>query len=780
MTLFLKHMARSIGKKPLQPIILVVTLMLSILTSTLALGIKDMLIENAQIKHEQGYGEADVTVTLNGTSKSRFMFAKRANELLGDRGEAVGAYELPLTYGENRKTVFGVAVELDKIENIFSFGFAEYGKITPSTLTDCALISERFAEKNGISLGDTLSVVALGEQKEYKVAAISRNRFMASYDVMVDVGGIVRILANDSLLVSAIGDGFKPSSTLYVNVSDGYTAAECIDILCADESFAEKTFNIVDDIAKINLSTKGVETPVRIAVLLCAILSAVITFSCLYIISSERIEENEIFAAAGAKRRVLNFMQYAEVLAYWLVGGLFAFALALPSTQLFTAYVKFDYARPKVAVSNLVLCECLILIISVATVTAFILAQKFRNGRGAHGRAQGAVAVVSAVIYIGVFTALNLVSARYRFPLYIITIISLAVTVFIGAPVLMKLFVGWLNRLLDWRFEKSFSVKRRELKYAVKNSDTVKMLYNTARLVTLFVVIILTYVAIILSHYANVNTAKNLFSADYAVFNATERCQEKLRQCPTLDATYNLYMSNAIQPDGTAVSAMSASDIAVFSDKLHITNRPSGDEVIISTGQAHMLDVGVGDKIKLQINGEEIELSVKEVVPSGFLMAVFDAEHFGIPYNMVMAKGKEGIDKADVIADISDKTAIELATVSSTADLMESKVNIVEVYLRAGDVLLVIITFFVTIGLINNLQDSYRARKEEFQLYRFAGMSRSEVRKMKLYEVCQVLLYGIVFGACGAVFSIIATNTGLNALGYETLINLSKHLGFMA
>ena len=120
MKLLLKHWVKSVRLRPLQPIILSVVLLISILSLVLSLSIHDLLQQESKLWQIESYGNADISISLNGTCKSRFMFESDVSSLLGDRAKVAGTYELPLSHGEDKQTVFGVAVNLYQIENIFS------------------------------------------------------------------------------------------------------------------------------------------------------------------------------------------------------------------------------------------------------------------------------------------------------------------------------------------------------------------------------------------------------------------------------------------------------------------------------------------------------------------------------------------------------------------------------------------------------------------------------------------------------------------------------------
>ena len=93
MRLFLKHLFRSILKKPLQPFVLVLTLTLSIAVSIFSFVTREALEEEIAQKQIMQYGNAQISITLNGTSQSRFMFEKDVEKVLGDRAKTAGTFE---------------------------------------------------------------------------------------------------------------------------------------------------------------------------------------------------------------------------------------------------------------------------------------------------------------------------------------------------------------------------------------------------------------------------------------------------------------------------------------------------------------------------------------------------------------------------------------------------------------------------------------------------------------------------------------------------------------
>ena len=124
MKLLLKHLARSIRKKPMQPLILVVTLTLSIATAIFAFTLDDMIEKDVEAAQKVQYGQANWMIRVDNSSDSRFLFVEDVKEVLGDSARAVGSYELPLILGDSGDTAIAMATstrEKPLLFNLFNF-----------------------------------------------------------------------------------------------------------------------------------------------------------------------------------------------------------------------------------------------------------------------------------------------------------------------------------------------------------------------------------------------------------------------------------------------------------------------------------------------------------------------------------------------------------------------------------------------------------------------------------------------------------------------------------
>ena len=772
MKLFLKHLFRSIEKRPAQPLILIFTLALALTISVLALSVEEALAEEAEIHQTEKYGSADLTVSLNGFSESRFMFTKRAEELLGERASVAGLYELPMLFDGGATAVFAAATDFREIGNVFSLHFTEYGKITGSTLEDTALISAELAKERELKVGDSITVTLLGGERTYRVGAISLYPFAADYDVLVDISGVIRLLGSDSPVISALGEDFRPCSTVYVDVAEGYSLDECREILSADTDFADNTFKNVTDAVKESSNTEIMSYVVDVSVLLTAILSAAVTFCCFYILSVERTEENSIFVAAGASPRLMNLMQYLEIGVYWAAGCAVGTGLIFPALWFADQITGLVYTSITPSFIGILKSGAFLLLAAFATVTLFILS------RGSRPRLRGKMATwlyfIPPSSTLAIFAVAFSVGSKAMFAISIIAAVSVLATAFICIPKVICTVAGLLGKASDKRPGGGKKHSSAPLRYAIKNLFSVRHLHNFARLTALLTAITLCSAVVILAAHGFKRVSASIFSADIAVINATEGCHEAVSACKSAERVDKVLLDMAEKTDGVSIFAISVSDTAVLSELLPIEAAPEGNRAIVSSDQARLFSLKVGDPYTVIMDGESIELEVAEISDLGISAVIFDCEHFGIPSNMLAVKAAEGYSEQELLLELADVTASELAAIAPISSLLETRINVINVYLSAANLMLCAIVLFSLIGMLDNLSQSYRTRRQEFELYALCGMTRGDIRRMKSAEIAFASAFGILLGILCAAVCAIAINRAMIAYNFDMLKSCGK------
>jgi hypothetical protein len=138
---------------------------------------------------------------------------------------------------------------------------------------------------------------------------------------------------------------------------------------------------------------------------------------------------------------------------------------------------------------------------------------------------------------------------------------------------------------------------------------------------------------------------------------------------------------------------------------------------------------------------------------------------------MMMVKGENGVPMDGLMQELTDKTALELAAVITVGELFEDRMQTIYICLRLALMFLSVSSLFACVGMVDNLYESYRAREEEFNLYAYAGMSRAQIRRMKLWEILLTFVFGFIMGAlCFGVMAF-ASNATFHSIGFETFIS---------
>lgn len=771
MKLFFKHLLCSTRKKPLQPILLAITLTLAVMGSVFTFALDRAINQETESAQKSVYGAASLTVTLNDASASRFMFASDAELLLGKRAAVAGSFDLPMTMGENKRAVSGVAVDFSKIESIFKFTFTEYGTLTPSGIPSAAFVTQAFANANGLAIGSRFEVSTLGEVRTYTVTGITAAPAIASYDVVVDVSGVTRLIAGDSFLLSSLKDGFRPCNTIYVKVLEG-TVDEAIACLSADAAFAEHTFTNVAGAVATENHTQALSVILDVAIVLTCLLAAAVAFCCLYVLSYEREAQNRSFIIAGAPVRTLHLLQFAEVLAHWVIacilGTLVAFAAmrGLVSAAGFRSAAALQFGD---ALKGMLL----ILAVAMLTVLLFVAFDRLRlpiRPIKLPMQVFFAPAALTALLMLLVLV----LPVRARFSLYIPFVILAVLSLFFyTAPLLCKLLQlggAYVKKQMLSAGEGRFSV----LHYAIKNVSSVKILQNTARLVALLAFVVISISAVMTGATGHIRAAENAFTTEYVVLGATDRCYQKVSECETVQSVHRLYMHNATDEKGEMIILLAADGAETLSEHLRPKNMPQGNRVAISRGEARARGLRVGDTFTVNTSGKSLTVEVGEIMNVSIGCMILDAKHFGLNCNMLAVNGKQDAPAGAVVEELSAKTATEMASLMRTEELWSQRLSAMEIYLYAGRVLLWIVVAIALIGLADNLWQSYRSRKKEFDAYHLSGMSRGQVRYMMGAEILSVLLFGVLLAALAAYLFLMVTNVAMRAHAYELFASIRQ------
>ena len=82
---------------------------------------------------------------------------------------------------------------------------------------------------------------------------------------------------------------------------------------------------------------------------------------------------------------------------------------------------------------------------------------------------------------------------------------------------------------------------------------------------------------------------------------------------------------------------------------------------------------------------------------------------------------------------------------------------------------------FALIGLSDNLYESYKHRRADFELYLLAGASPADIRRMKLVEVLHTVALGTLGGLLIGLPVLLLFNAAGYSLNFEIFLCIKKY-----
>ncbi len=758
MRLFLKHLSRSIRKRPLQPIIIVATIILTILSIVTALEIKRLISEELRLGENSRIGNADIVISATPNSHSTFTTEEIVEEILGEGTIAVGSYEFLFTYEND--TLLSKVVDFCKVEEMFDFGFVEYEEIHEEDLKNTIIITEDFAKKHSLSIGETVPLTLFGEKNEYKISAISEKPIFYSCDAMIDIRGFMDIVAKSSPVFSVLEPETFLVNTIFVTVKDGANVSESLEILKNAPEFYGSSVNTLGRMNESKFVVAILPIILNICIFLLMACGGSIIFSCFYVLSKKRKEENEAFLLSGAKKSMLDFMQIFEVLVYWVIGAPIGILLTFPVFYLMQKYLGFKFVTMHLTPKSAIISVGLMLLTSIFTVSLFIFIKNSKKKEKKASKIATSI-IISLTLVSALLTLISFGNLRipFSFPTVVLVLVCL---IFTACPAFLYI-VSLAIRIIEKRQQKGKQIKMVSLYYALKNSYSVKVLPNMARLISILFSVVTCAALIIGATNGHIKSTAKMLEGDFLILNDNK--ENFKSEC--LDEIHCFYKSSCLYDNGFSTMLLSCDSKEAFSSNWDIERLPKGKEIIMSSTDAKMHNVGVGDKITLKIEDcAPTEFEIIDVVNMGTMAIIFDREYFGFSNVMMIANAKPGQEE-EALAEITSIAADDMIVVTTVDAFQSRSLERNTCLLKCATLLLLIIIFFSVVGFINNLYETNRTRKEEFELYHYAGLSKKGRIKMVLWEIFIMLFVGCLLGVLASLVILPSLERALNQIHFE-------------
>ncbi len=781
--IFFKHLFTSIRKRPMQPILLILVIALSVAVGVTAFHTRIFLKEESELAIAAKNGTADFTVTFSSESPMRFLFEDDIVEALDDeRAVVCGAFTVPVYYGDDEEFYYGIATDFNTVSKIFDVSFVEYSQFHKNQVDSSVFVSRKFVEETGVKLGGEINLKIINNVEKFTVVGISQNDLLGECDVMIDITTLVGTIAQDSLFVTLLGEDFVPSTKVFVSVDGDVDAA------------IAKIYNVYDNVIATKVThdetlEKQTKPIVMLIIALAVCFTLAVIYVCFAVLTAQRQAENALFYAAGAKSYMLNALSVAEMFIYWLIGGLIGIGLSYPVAEFFIAIGNFKYCEPNITEWTLAASLAITLCAAEGSMCLFMFVES-RHKKKAKKIAEAnkekyevqtdqqaevkenvgndeitKTAVRSDVKKVGregtknylrlfliVLTTLSLafgflsiienVTTKTIFG--IVGIFGLLVAVFIGTKYLFPRVAHALSNL------KKLPVT---LKYAIKNASKVESLANTASVVALLLIVMGAVGTLLTFSIKSAETDTNYFVGEYMLQNITESGLEKLKNADNIEDVYSVYIATGIYDENTILTLFSANDAKGFLPHVQLDELPHGNQLYMCEEYALSLNLHIGDEFTLTINGVEYEFVLAKFSHIGGAVFFINFEDMGFSPTYYEVVGKEGLSDDEVKQSIVSELTFESAVILPTTAMTTRYVENANRYTTCIEFISIFLLLFSIIGIADSIVSSYKSRKDEFACYASAGMNKAMLKKLKSCEIAFAFLFAIVIAVVSFVFA---------------------------
>lgn len=774
--LFLKHIYRSIKKSPLQPIIILITLILSVSTFLTAVKIAiNVAKETALYKNVDNY-LCDITVKPSKNDDVRMLFTEDAEDIIGDAGIVLGEFNLSALYTRDdySELVDISAAELLKSDAFYQFDFYEYGEFTTQNLKNSIILSSDLAGKFGIKVGDSISFSLLNKRMEFTVQAIGVGEgFLNDFEGIIDISAVSEAIAEANPAIASFAGNIIPYNILKIRINDPSRIDEFIDKLNSDERFNGKT--IVKEESNIG-SADFVHMLSLMVIIVCTsiivIISGIVIFTALDMLSKKRLKDSALFMLSGANTSQLNRILYLECFIYGIISAVFGLFLSMGIYKKINTI--FDWNTDDIAFKLYDIPIVFFAAPAIVLMTTFLhtlrakklsiserLAENSENKASATRTKPSLILLASTLLFV---IPSILVEPKHRYIFIIPTIVCFLSFIFLFIPYLIDIISRYLIKALE---KKDIAPPNSML--TLKNACVSYPLKHSGRLITLLLTLIITILICLNSLINETATINSIVDANYVAVGANEKSDKLVEDLDSVDGAFRLSLVQGIMTlENTAVLGISVDDKAMnfINPDLAPSALPKNDEIIITSGIANLENKKVGDSITLVYETVERTFKIIDVVKSSGNIIYLDVSYIG-------EKNQFLCIKTDVEKNSEEYRQIANLLETRGAMMMELGVIFDPITTRLisySELLtyVVSIAFFTTLlGIINILVSSYFARKQERSVYYTVGMSKNQIRKIQLSEILYIFLIALISIPILTFALVLVLDVGMSSFGVD-------------
>ena len=778
MGVFLKYVSKNMFEKKGRFCLLIFSIAISAALLVASLGMVDVIIDSLYETYESGIN-SDVSIV------------SKTDDPYMDKDDVDTAGLENVTY---ELDTVGVINKNDKIKYVSIHGLSSYDGTILEGKTDfldekknekdnekdkekednpSCVLSKRISEEMNLKTGDTLKLFLSGEEVGFKVTAISANE-----DVFYsDVANQFNILVPYEYLDEKLGadDGY---SVIYANVADD-DAEDYVGSFV--ESFNETNKDIKAIDLKSNIEYDStISTALYFMLAIVVIVSSIIIYGVFKLILAERLTVIGTFMSQGATKNKIESIILMEGFLYGLIGGMvgcvigevvlyYLGRLTSPLAE-YGIYNEFNI-DPKYLVAGMIFA------IILSVLSAFFPVRSVRKlevkdvilNRAEIKRGRTAIKVVAGLILIGFSIAVYFINDSV---INATTPLAFAAS-YAGIVLIVPVVVKGLTSLLCKVFQNNTT-----LYLTLNNLRSSKLLQNN------IVLIVVSFSSVLMISSFGTSMTKLVVEAyqdmryDFSIrgimesdpnHSTTDMIVEKLEETEGVekDSIAPMYFEGATA-DGISVTATGVEVdpfVKAFDKYFDLSKEytkdiqalKDGDDhsILLTTKVADQLDKGVGDKVKIEIDSQEVELNVvgiydgkafnngtSVIVKKELLINEFKIKEATIIY--VYGAGDNASENAKIEKDIKPYLASLGATYSTKVEDTKHNDEQNQMIVKLLSVFSYLAMIIASIGVFNNITICFLQRKREMAVMASVGMNKGKRKGMILAESMMSVVFSIL------------------------------------
>ncbi len=774
MRYFIKHVLRTIKAFPARPLLILVTVILSVATATTAFRTEALLRKHSKERIAADTALGDLLISVRGDSEVRMLFAKDAEAIVGGRGEVLGEYGLTVYFPEGIEThlLSASATDLEAADAYFRFSFTEYGRFTTENLDRSAVLSSTFAEENSLSVGDRITLTVLGREVEYTVQAIAEpTGLLSERELLLPISGLLQLLGEEVPAIAALDVSLIPCNRLMLKVPDELCDG-IMSELSASAVFGDQQVSETADEGRLSYMLFWQINITRLLALLVLLLCGILIGTCLHQLRRSRAAEIALFCSVGASRRHLWCLQLTENAVYAVLGSLGGVLLAIPTVRAVGRFFPWNHTVTRLSALDMLFgvgFACLLLL-------GFSLPPLFETRREVRlHEEQEEVTVKSHLsrMVLPVCALLVLCTALCCLLPTSLGFVS-GVAAFLCTVWLFFKLAPFLLRHLACPIEALQDRSRRPfppLFLAAKSLRHHPSAPHTARLLSLLFMLLLTLTVCKNTTADQLHMIEHAVSGEMIAVNLNPELEEELREHPAVSGL----MRFTFATDAGITDRHSAVVLAATGDteqcllpELIPSDPPRSGEIIISVGISRLTGKQVGDSMELTVGGVPQTMTVAAInaTQAPLILLSADSVDGNDPVCIALHKDATEEDRA-ALRNLLETNGVLL---TEKTKLLKSLPDTAGGFLTLLGYIMPAATLISLVGIANLLAEQYRTRRRERALLTLCGATKAGIAATYAVELVILLLFSFLFALLGSAFLLFLIDRILTAVGMALFV----------